>query len=140
MKQTRENRLWVAATFLTMIVLLAATLCAATLYAARSHIRSFTAQTATGTTAVLDFRSVKMHPDKLTVQLNVTGSPTGCAYQLEGSLDNVNFFDLSGSQTCTANKMFHLDAKYVRYLRGNLTTLTGGTSPSVTLLIGGVSR
>ena len=120
---------------------MACLLLAAVAFGAGWHTKTFTAQSATGTTAeVVDFDTVRLSPDELTVQLNVTGAPTTCTYQVEGSLDNVTFFDLSGAKSCTSSLMFHLDSKPVRYLRGNLTALSGGTSPSVQLIVKGVSR
>lgn len=89
--------------------------------------RTFTASlTATGTTT-----ATQVEANYHTVQVTVTGSPSACTVRLEGSLDNVNFFDLSGSQTCTSSTMFHVDGKPVSYVRANLLTLSGGTSPSV---------
>ena len=108
--------------------------------AAKRTTKTFTAQTATGTTASLNLDKLNIAPVDATAQLNVTGSPTTCTYQVEGSLDNVTWFDLSGGQTCTSSLMFHLDSKPVNYIRGNLTALSGGTSPDVTFIYLGVSR
>ena len=108
--------------------------------AAKRTTKTFAAQTATGVTASLDLDKLRIAPVDATAQLNITGSPTTCTYQVEGSLDNVTWFDLSGGQTCTANLMFHLDSKPVNYIRGNLTALGGGTSPTVTFIYLGVSR
>ncbi|MEE8608693.1 MAG: hypothetical protein V3S55_13890 [Nitrospiraceae bacterium] len=82
--------------------------------------------------------AVALSPGWHTAQLVITGSPTGCAFQLEGSLNNSNWEDLSGSQDCTAITMFHVANKSVPYVRGNLTALSGGTSPTVQLLYKGV--
>ena len=77
-------------------------------------------------------------PSKHTLQAIVTGSPTGCQIQLEGSLDNVNWFNLSGSQVCTANLQISVTERPESYIRVNLTTLSGGTSPTVTVTYTGV--
>jgi hypothetical protein len=84
---------------------------------------------ASGTTS-----AVRTSANYHTVQVVLTGSPTGCSVRLEGSLDNSNWFDLSGSQSCTSgNIMFHVDGKPVGYARANLLTLSGGTSPTATI-------
>jgi hypothetical protein len=66
--------------------------------------------------------------------VTVTGSPTACVVNLEGSLDNVTFFTLD---TCnaTTSEMRHVINKSVAYLRANLATLTAGTAPTVTARI-----
>ena len=73
-------------------------------------------------------------PEKHTVQLTVTGGPANCSFQLEGSLDNLTWFALSGAVDCTvaANCMFHVVNKPVNFIRGNLTALAGGAAPTVT--------
>lgn len=81
---------------------------------------------ATGTTSAAN-ADANYH----TVQAVPSGSPSGCTLRLEGSLDNSNWFDLSGSQTCTSAVMFHVDGKPATYVRVNLTALSGGTSPTV---------
>lgn len=97
--------------------------------------RSFSATlTATGTTSSylvsngVDGSGMNYH----TLQVVVTGGPSGCTVRLEGSLDGTNWFDLSGSQTCTSNAMFHVDGKPVAYVRANLLTWTGGTNAVIT--------
>lgn len=96
---------------------------------------TFTALTAAGTTATL---SLPEADTKHTTQVVVTGAPASCTVHLEGSLDGTNFFDLSGAQTCTTNVMFHVVDKSVLYIRANLTALSGGTSPSVSITYLGV--
>lgn len=61
-----------------------------------------------------------------TVQLVVV-SPATCAIQLEGSLDNSHWFNLSTSQPCLAASpaMFFLSARLVTYVRLNLTAYSG---------------
>jgi hypothetical protein len=82
--------------------------------------------TAAGTTS-----AVRAETNHHTLQVIVSGSPSACTVRLEGSLDNSNFFDLSGTQTCTSNLMFHVDGKPVTYVRANLLTWTGGTNAVV---------
>ena len=89
------------------------------------------ALSATGQTPSVDVSTVA--PVRHTLSGTITGSPTTCTLKLEGSLDNTTWFDLSGSQSCTANFMFHVVDRHVDSVRVNLTALSGGTSPTVTL-------
>lgn len=61
-----------------------------------------------------------------TVQLYVV-SPTTCTIRLEGSLDNVHWADISGTQPCTPASalMFHVPDRGVSYVRVNLLTYAG---------------
>lgn len=88
----------------------------------------WTALTAVGTTSGFAVPSNSFH----TVQVVITGSPSGCTINLDGSLDGTNWFDLSGGQTCTASVMFHVVNRAVLNVRANLTALSGGTAPTVT--------
>lgn len=93
-----------------------------------AQIRAFTSTlTAAGTT-----QSVWAESNYHTVQVVVSGSPSACTVRLEGSLDNNNWFDVSGTQTCTSNLMFHVDGKPLTYARVNLLTWTGGTNAVIT--------
>ncbi|MCI0403455.1 MAG: hypothetical protein L0212_08030 [Acidobacteria bacterium] len=76
-----------------------------------------------------------VRPSQHTVQLTVTGAPATCTFELEGTLDDTagaTAFSLSGSIPCTSSTMFHVVNKPVNFIRGNLTALTGGVSPTVT--------
>jgi hypothetical protein len=96
---------------------------------------------ATGTTAAVDL-GVAAH--RHTVQVVTAGSPTGCSIQLEGTLDDIfsvaspTWTNLSGSQTCTSSVTFFVSDRPVRAVRANLTALSGGSSPSVTVKYVGV--
>jgi hypothetical protein len=85
---------------------------------------------AAGTTSAVQVGAVNH-----TLQVNVTATPSACAIQLEGSLDNVNWQNLSGSQSCTSSTMFHVDGKPITWVRANLTSFTG--SGNVTILYRG---
>lgn len=65
----------------------------------------------------------------------VTGGPTGVSIKLQGSLDGANWYDLATSTSTTGDYQTAVD-KPARYLRVNLGTLTGGTSPTVQAFIG----
>lgn len=98
---------------------------------ARLVFGGVTAATATGTSNTVDVRFYA--PRTHTFQVVVTGSPASCTIDLEGSLDNSNWFSLSGNQTCTSNVMFHVTDRPVVFVRGNLSALSGGSSPTVTV-------
>ena len=73
-----------------------------------------------------------------TVQVNLTGSPTAVTVDLEGSLDNNTYFTLAShvlnsSELSNSSAMFHVESKIVEYIKSNVTNLTGGTSPTVTV-------
>ncbi len=110
-------------------------------HAALATTKTFTTQTADGATAeVLDLEALGIEGDRFTAQLVVTGTPDTCDYIVEGSLDNTFFDDFSGTFVCTSNVIFHVDGKAANRLRGTLSNLTGGTSPTVTLIVKAVGR
>ena len=87
--------------------------------------RLLDAATATGASAY-----VNEYSSNYAVQVVVTGSPSAVTVNLEGSLDGVNFVQLG---TASAAGMFWVTDTPVKYVRANLATLTGGTSPTVTV-------
>jgi hypothetical protein len=105
--------------------LLLALVCAGAVFAQQRY--SSTTLTTTGTTA-----SQLVEANYHTVQAIPTGSPSACTLRLEGSLDAVNWFDVSGTQTCTSSVMFHVDGKPLTFVRVNLLTWTGGTNVVIT--------
>ena len=69
---------------------------------------------------------------------NSGGSVTALVVDLEGSIDGVVFYQLAShtlsAGELSANKaMFHVVNKRVRYVRGNITTLTETGTTSVTV-------
>ena len=97
------------------------------------------AVTSTGAGPIKDLAFlVKDH----TVQVTTTGDPTAVTVTLEGSIDGVTFFTLvttafdAGEITADA-AIFHLIDVPVTFVRVNLTTLTAGTTPTVTALYEG---
>lgn len=97
------------------------------------------AVTSTGTSLSMPVRKIiKDH----TVQATITGAPTAVTVDLEGSLNDTEWFVL-GTHPFTAGEltdtqaMFHVVDKSVRYVRLNLAVLTGGSSPTVTALYEG---
>jgi len=97
-------------------------------------IKLLDAVTATGSGSAFRINAlVKTH----TIQATITGAPTAVTVDLEGSVDNVTFFQLAthvftAGELTAQGAMFHVVDKVVRFVRLNLTTLTAGTSPTVT--------
>ena len=65
-------------------------------------------------------------------QTVVTGSPSGISVNLEGSNDGVNWFALDNS-VATGGEVRDVNTA-TTFLRANLATLTGGTSPTVSVI------
>lgn len=72
-----------------------------------------------------------------TVQISITGAPSAVTVTLEGSIDGHNW-DIVDTHIMSAGELTALGAIYgvadtpLKYRRLNLTTLTGGTAPTVT--------
>ena len=95
------------------------------------------AATATGASV-----SVTMHkkPSRHTFQVTMGGTvvATAVTVDVEASLDDITYFTLvshalSAGEIAAEGAMFHLVDMPVKYIRANLTTLTGGTAPTVTV-------
>jgi hypothetical protein len=96
--------------------------------AARANFGTFTAAAATNA-----FDVSYLVPTHHSFAAIVTGAPATCTVQLEGSLDGTNWFALTAATTCTSS-VFASAANYATdYVRLNLTALTGGSSPTVSL-------
>ena len=77
--------------------------------------------------------------EKHTVQITTTGGPSAVTVDLEGSLDGINWAlvltsPLSAAELVAGVAITFIADKTVRYVRLNLPTLTGGSSPTVTAL------
>lgn len=70
-----------------------------------------------------------------TFQVETTGSPTTVVIGAEGSLDGTSWTELNEHTVSGTPDMFHIANKPLEYIRANLKTLTGGTSPTVTVKI-----
>lgn len=67
-------------------------------------------------------------------QTTITGTPTAVDIRLEGSLDNVTYFELSKSIVfAPTGELRHRANAAVKYIRGNVVALTGGSSPKVNM-------
>lgn len=67
------------------------------------------------------------------IQVVITGSPSSVSLTVQGSLDGANWFTL-GSAITAAGLTFIADSP-VLFMRTNLGTLSGGTSPKVTVTV-----
>lgn len=99
-------------------------------------VRLLEAATVTGVSPKWNIRAGSIEH---TIQCVCTGNPTAVTTELEGSLDGVTWYQLAAhiwtSAEITAQAaMFHVSSKLVTNVRVNLSTLTGGASPSVTCL------
>ena len=73
-------------------------------------------------------------------QVICTGSPTAVVVDVEGSLDGHTYSQVtqhtfSAGEITAGTALFHLVQSPLAKVRLNLTTLTGGSSPTVTGLI-----
>ncbi len=93
------------------------------------------AVTSTGASdALVHSVPVKNH----TLQVTITGAPSAVKVALEGSIDNITFVKITehtfsaGELTATKAMFFNIDKPFP-YVKANLTTLTAGTNPTVTV-------
>lgn len=92
-----------------------------------------TALSAVGQTAAIPVGVASDHA----IQLVVTGGPTTVTFALEGSLDGVTWTVLAGAINGLTTPYTAVAGKPVSYVRGNLSVLTAGTAPTVTMLYAG---
>ena len=98
---------------------------------------SLKAVTATGAGTPVAFNSAL---SKIGMQVSFTGSPTAVIVNLNGTLDGKNYFNLAqfksggGGTNSSGDIVFTSNTPVIGAL-ANLTTLTGGTSPTVTATI-----
>lgn len=97
-----------------------------------SGVTALNAATATGPSAATDLGSMRT---ALALQTVVTGTPSGVTVTLEGSLDGVHWAPALLTSTSTTGDYQGRAGSPVRYIRANLTALTGGTAPTVTAII-----
>jgi hypothetical protein len=75
----------------------------------------------------------------VSMQTVITGAPATIGVALEGSLDGVNFISMTTSSS-TTGELKSDTTHLVQYVRANLQTLTGGTSPTVTAIVGAIQQ
>jgi hypothetical protein len=115
-----------------------------------AQILPFTAlasASSTGPGAVVDLNGTS---NEFSMFVVTSGSPSAAEVQLEGSHDGVNWFDLpvaisaiTGNVASTEFTNGQVESylpgaqvkPFARYVRANLETLTGGTSPTVTATV-----
>ena len=73
----------------------------------------------------------------LQVSMGGTVIATGVVVDLEGSLDDVTFFQLArftldAGEIAAGGALFHVADKPVCFIRANLISLVGGTAPTIT--------
>ena len=90
-------------------------------------ITLLTAVTTTQRSSIFDLGFIA---DRMTWEVIVTGGPT-MSVTLEGSIDGTRLYALD---TTTGSTMRHVVNKPVRYICANLTSLSGGTNPTVTVV------
>jgi len=94
------------------------------------------AVTGTGASTAITMRKIN---EDHSIQINITGTPTAVTVTLEGSLDGVLFSTIlttamSAGELTATTALAHIADKPLRFVRANLTVLTGGSSPTVTVL------
>ncbi len=72
----------------------------------------------------------------------VTGAPTAVSVTLEVSNDGGNSWQVVDTSTTTTEEIRHITGKDGIQVRANLGTLTGGTTPTVTVkaLLGAIAQ
>lgn len=90
-------------------------------------VKSLDVATLVGAGAVASFDVPK---SKFAMQVDVTGSPTSVVVVLEGTIDGVNFFSLK--TWASGDPVSDINVHVATAIRANLTTLSGGASPTVT--------
>lgn len=98
-------------------------------------IKVLDAVTSTGAGSSFDLETLA---NQFGIQVVVTGSPSSVDVALQGSMDGTNWYSLisrsapnSGAEGTNASPQVA-----ARYVRGYLSGLNGGTSPTVTLWAG----
>lgn len=104
-----------------------------------SVTQALSAVAVTGASATTDYGAAH---SKHSMQVVLTGSPTVVTVALEASLNGSQWMTAAtwstGAGQASGDIVFTSD-KPVRYVRANLTTLTGGTSPTVSAYLTAVS-
>ncbi len=74
----------------------------------------------------------RTHADGITWETTITGSPSTVSVKLQGSLDNSVWHDLD-SQVSTSGQLHHSGRPVPIFVRANVVTLSGGSTPTVTV-------
>lgn len=95
-----------------------------------SSIRLLNAVTGTGTGTAVDLGYVASDSSW---HMILTGTPTTATCSIEGSLDGINYFTYSTANLTQASVTLFMVDRPIRFVRANLSALTGGTAPTVTV-------
>lgn len=101
---------------------------------AATQITLLSAATATGTGDGVEVPNRSKH----SVQVTITGGPTTVVVAFEGSLDGSTWaayatHTMSAAELAASAAIFSVVNKPAGWVRANVTTLSGGTSPTVTV-------
>lgn len=97
-----------------------------------AFVKSLDAVTATGEGTAASFGGHVRSTHA--IQVSATGSPTGLVVKLQGSLNGTNWFTLATwdiTAPLASGDMLFVTGKPVNQVRADCTTLSGGTSPTV---------
>jgi hypothetical protein len=68
-------------------------------------------------------------------QVVVTGGPTSAVYSIEGSLDGTVFGTIASGTVVDGTITANTTPKPFRYLRSRVTSIAGGTTPTMTVYV-----
>jgi len=100
-------------------------------YHGTTEILSAAAATGAGSAFVTPWQWRK-NADGISWQTIITGSPSAVTLNLEGSLDNTNWTAID-AQSTASSKLNHSTSPVPNFIRANVTGLTGGSTPTVTV-------
>lgn len=83
----------------------------------------FDAMTTTGSTEVINVQPGRSAVTYHTIEVDANAAT--CTYKVEGTVSNVNWFDISGTQSCTSDAMIHIVNRAVVNLRITVATFSG---------------
>lgn len=93
--------------------------------------------TGTGTEYVYPLSFNNQFPQLLIWETRLTGSPTGVTADIETSLNGTDWYS-ADTHSSTSNTLRWVVDKPILFIRANLTTLTGGSAPTVTVILVGL--
>lgn len=126
------------------VILILVILAAFTIPAAAADYVLLTDKTTTGAGSTV---GIGEYIEKWTCQITITGGPSAVTVRIEGNLGGL-LYDPTGmaEHTFSAGQLaagianFTMPDRYTGNMRGNVITLTGGTTPAVSVTCGGVPR
>jgi hypothetical protein len=73
--------------------------------------------------------------NQFTVNVVTTGSPASYSVQLQGSLDGVTWNNVGSAITADGFYAVSVSNQYYPFIRGNITAVSGGTSPTIKMIV-----